>query len=212
MDPQPASPAAIPTSPSQASQSSAAPQVTQPLPSPPPAGATIRALGANPLPPSQGPSFSGGSLAAGLLLAGLTVAALLLARRKRRSSRRLVEVLESASLGPKRSLVVARMGDELLLLGSSEGGIALLATQPAPQGLETAPLADSAAPSEDAGTGIAEAALGVIARLMGRLPAQAARPAAAASPVSPFDGLLTESLEDVELRQKLSAGQAGMVR
>jgi hypothetical protein len=58
------------------------------------------------------------------------VAALVLARRRHRVAR-VVDIVETASLGPRRSLVVARVGDELLLLGSSEGGIALLATRPA---------------------------------------------------------------------------------
>src|SRR5690349_20368131 len=75
-------------------------------------------------------SLSPGPMAAALLLAALAAAAVVLARRKRRAPR-LVEVLESTSLGPKRSLVVARLGDELLLLGSCEGGIALLSTRPA---------------------------------------------------------------------------------
>jgi flagellar biogenesis protein FliO len=184
----------------------AAPAAAQPHPAPPESGAALRALSSPPI-PAPASSFSAGSLAAGLLLAGLTVAALVLARRKRRSSRRLVEVLESASLGPKRSLVVARMGDELLLIGSSEGGIALLSSQPASPLLGAAPL--EAAPAEvaverPALPGVAGAALGLIARLKGSAPA--------APPAQAFEGLLTDSLEDVELRQKLSAGQAGMVR
>jgi len=76
-------------------------------------------------PPAAGP------IAAGLLLAALALAALVTARRRRRAPR-LVEIVESASLGPKRTLVVARLGEELLVLGSSEGGIALLASRPAP--------------------------------------------------------------------------------
>jgi hypothetical protein len=65
-----------------------------------------------------------------LLLAALAAAALVLARR-RRGAPRMIQIVETASLGPKRSLVVARVGDELLLLGSSEGGIALLTARPA---------------------------------------------------------------------------------
>jgi flagellar protein FliO/FliZ len=79
--------------------------------------------------PSAG-AFSPGPLVAGLFLALLAAAALLLARRRRRVAR-IIDILESASLGPKRSLVIARLGDELLVLGSSEGGIALLSTRPA---------------------------------------------------------------------------------
>jgi hypothetical protein len=39
-----------------------------------------------------------------------------------------IQILETASLGPKRSLVVARVGEETLVLGTSEAGITLLKT------------------------------------------------------------------------------------
>jgi len=62
----------------------------------------------------------------GLLLAALAVGAFLFARRRRATIHRHIEILETTSLGPKRSLVVARIGDETMVLGISEAGIALL--------------------------------------------------------------------------------------
>jgi flagellar biogenesis protein FliO len=52
-----------------------------------------------------------------------------LARRRRAIAReRHIEILETATLGPKRSIVVARVGGETLVLGTSEAGITLLRT------------------------------------------------------------------------------------
>lgn len=103
-----------------------------------------------PLPSTS--SFSPGSLVAGLFLAALAAAAFVMARRKRRAPR-LVEILESASLGPKRAIVVARLGDEILVLGSSEGGVALLSTRPAAAfcGADPSPRSRLAAPRPDRG-------------------------------------------------------------
>jgi flagellar protein FliO/FliZ len=188
---------------------------------PPP---TLALTGASPSIPSAPSSFSPGSLAAGLLLAALAVAALVLARRRQRVAR-VVEIVETASLGPRRSLVVARVGDELLLLGSSEGGIALLTTRPA--SLAARPVAqDAAAPRaaravDGAMSGLRDALLARAApaappdptaprlreRILARLKPRAAAPATAA-----FESLLAESVEDVELRRKLAAGQIGSVR
>ena len=60
------------------------------------------------------------------LLAILAAGAYFFARRRRTVSVRRIQILETASLGPKRSLVVARIGDETLILGTSEAGITLL--------------------------------------------------------------------------------------
>lgn len=65
-----------------------------------------------------------------LLLGALAVAAYLVARRRRGTIHRHIEILETASLGPKRSLVVARIGDDTFVLGSSEAGITLLRGSP----------------------------------------------------------------------------------
>ena len=107
---------------------------------------------------------------------------LFFARRRRRGTR-LVHVIESAPIGPKRSVVVCRLGDELLVLGSSEAGVTLLATRPAP--------VQPAAALE-------ESQAGVLARMgLARKPG--------------FEELLAESAEDLELRRKLAAGRAGRV-
>ncbi len=164
-----------------------------------------------PLPSSS--TFSPGPVAAGLLLAGLAAAALVMARRRGRTPR-LVEIVESASLGPRRSLVVARLGDEILLLGSSEGGVTLLSTRPAAGLVRTqAPRTESTfgAPlfgPSDSGpplpTGRVSQILGRLSGLRSRL---GLRPRTSSAPL--FDTLLTESQEDVELRRKLAAGRAG---
>ncbi len=196
--------------------------------------ASLSGLGdATPTLPSQ--AFSPGPLAAGLVLALLAAAAFVLARR-RRGVPRLVEILESASLGPKRSLVVARLGGEILLLGSSEGGISLLSSRPA-EGLVPAPapkpvsapadsrradepgpratLAASHATELDPPSGLrgllhrAAARAGLLARGSRGRPAP---PAAEAGRRAGFESLLAESVEDVELRRKLAAGGVGHVR
>lgn len=74
-----------------------------------------------------------------ILLAGLAVAAYLFARRRRVPKLRQIEILETASLGPKRSLVVARVGDETLVLGTSEAGITLLKTTGGPSSSDAPP-------------------------------------------------------------------------
>jgi flagellar protein FliO/FliZ len=128
-------------------------------------------------------------------LAALAVAAVVLGRR-RRAAPRLVQVIEQTSLGPKRALVLARLGEEMLLLGSSEAGIALLKSQPAPA--EAGLPRPAAAPAP-----------GAIASVVARL--KPARRAAAPGQAG-FEDLLAESAEDQELRRKIAAGRAGSVR
>jgi flagellar biogenesis protein FliO len=157
------------------------------------------------------------ALPAASALAALAAVALLLSRRRGRSSGRLVEVVETASLGPKRQLVVARMGEALLLLASSESGITLLSTQPAPQEAvagvpaedeASAPVADAApATPEEAADADApeEPPSASVASLWERL-RRRGRPAEPS-----FEALLQETAEDLELRRKLSRGLAGKV-
>ena len=69
-----------------------------------------------------------------LVIGILAVAAVIFARRRKKQVG-WIRVLESTSVGPKRSLVVAQVGDETVLFGSSEAGITLLKsglTRPAP--------------------------------------------------------------------------------
>ena len=145
-----------------------------------------------------------GPVALLLLLAG---AALLLSRRRRAPSRR-IQVLETTALGPKRSLVLARLGDELLLLGASDAGITLLRSQVSPREARAAATveAPAAPPARVAGDTTA-----VLIDLAARL--VPGRRRAEPSPRSPaFEALLAESDEDQELRRKLAAGRGGSVQ
>jgi hypothetical protein len=177
---------------------------------------------------------------------------MVMARRRRRAPR-LLDVLESVSLGPKRALVVARLGDELFVLGSSEGGISLLSTRPAagvvdesarsaaagraaPGGLSSPggggaadelrqelrraggyptarseSIAPSGGPPPQVHDSLGTAACDSTPGLKGKVLDLFSRLRARARPPAPprFDALLTESLEDVELRRKLAAGLSG---
>jgi flagellar protein FliO/FliZ len=162
-----------------------------------------------------------------LLLVGLGVAATLLSRR-RATRTRMIRIVETASIGPRRSLVVACIGGRTMVLGVSEAGVSLLDAQ---AGTLTPPPASAKAQS----TSLEEAALGL--RGFGHADAQAESAQSAQSTddgkhegsllsrlfhrVQPtaetagraheFDELLAESLDDQELRRKLSLGEAGRV-
>lgn len=140
-------------------------------------------------------------------LLALAVAALL-ATRRRQQAPRLVRVLETTGIGPKRALVVAQIGDEVMVIGSSEAGLQLLAARPA--GLEpqaAAPARLQAVPDPaPAAAPVRGAVLGLLSRLRG------ARPATPGQAAPAFDALLAESTEDLELRRKLALGQPGSVR
>ena len=138
----------------------------------------------------------------------LAAAALLLSRRRRAPSRR-IQILESAALGPKRSLVLARLGDEVLLLGSTDSGITLLRAQPAgtPAELVSFRAADEAA-RQPAPARPGAALVDIATRLVPHR-----RRRGEPDPRNPaFEALLAESAEDQELRLKLSRGLAGSVR
>jgi flagellar biogenesis protein FliO len=160
--------------------------------------------------PAAGPAFPGGAALAApvvmlLLLAG---AALLLSRRRRAPTRR-IQVLETTALGPKRSLVLARLGDELLLLGASDAGITLLRSQPSPR--DALALAPPAEAPISLPTRAAYDTTAVLVDLAARL--VPGRRRAEPTPRSPaFEALLVESDEDQELRRKLAAGRGGSVR
>jgi len=167
---------------------------------------TLAAATATPTPtptptaiPTLAPSapLTPGLVGAAAVLAALAAAALMLTRRRTRRER-VLEVIESTSIGPRRHLVVARLGDELLVLGSSEGGIALLTTTPAPLAARRPAAAPAPAASIQEGRGF-----GLLARL---------RLAPQRTPAPVYDSLLSESVEDLELRRKLAAGQSGSVR
>ncbi|MGC4120563.1 MAG: flagellar biosynthetic protein FliO [Myxococcales bacterium] len=124
------------------------------------------------------------------LLAVAGVAALLL--RKKSKNDGLVHVLETASLGPKRALLLTRVGQKTLLLGSSEAGISLLAS------LDDVMLPEPAAlPEREREEGQA----GLLSRLLKA--GRGSQPS--------FSDLLAETAEDQDLRRKLEAGLPGRV-
>jgi flagellar protein FliO/FliZ len=111
--------------------------------------------------------------------------------RRRSSGGRNITLIESASLGPKRSVVVADILGERMVLGVSEAGIAVLSTRPAPL---VAPVTPSV-PAQTAPP------MTFFDRLRGRVP----------TPPSSFEDTLRE-IEEGELRAKLALGQRGVVR
>lgn len=173
-----------------------------------------------------------------MLLAGVAVAAYLFTRRKRAAAHRQIEILESASLGPKRSLIVARVGEETLFLGASEAGITLLkssgsAAQAVPAAAGEAPraaspaneleqsLTDALADVPEPSAPVAAATPASFRSIEGGLATLFGR-GAASIPARPetretrgnarFDEILEDSLEDQELRRKLAAGMSARVR
>jgi flagellar biogenesis protein FliO len=146
------------------------------------------------------PKSTWSSLAApGFALAALCALAFALTRRRGRVARS-IRVVETASLGPKRSLVIADVMGERMVLGVSEAGISVLSTRAAPQ-REPDPFVIP----EPLGTTAPSPALEMsfLDRMLGRVP----QPNAVAS----FDEALRDSLEDQELRAKLSLGQRSVV-
>jgi flagellar biogenesis protein FliO len=133
-----------------------------------------------------------GLIAPALALAGLAALAFSLTRKKALGGRN-INVIEAASLGEKRSLVIADVLGERLVLGVSEAGVTVLMNRPAPARepepfVVPPPVAAPVAPR-----------MGFFERLRGR-----AQPKA-------FDASLQESIEDQELRAKLAAGIRGVV-
>jgi flagellar biogenesis protein FliO len=158
-----------------------------------------------------------GAAAGALAVVALGAAAYFLRNQKARKAS-LIEVLETAPLGPRRSLVLARVGGKTLLLASSEAGISMLENvgdlaaredgdgfagnagrfdEPAPQPALLARLRKFAQPK------LASAAPDPFAKLSKYL-----KPAAAPQ----FDALFAEEQEDQELRMKLLAGQSARVQ
>jgi flagellar biogenesis protein FliO len=116
--------------------------------------------------------------------------------RRRRTLGRSITLVESAALGPKRSLVIADVMGERLVLGVSEAGIAVLSTRPSPEPQPFVVPAAVALPNA------AEAPrMSFFDRLMGRVP----------KPPASFDEALRDTFEDQELRAKLALGQRSVV-
>ncbi len=57
-------------------------------------------------------------------------AALVFARRKQQATPKMLEIVETHGLGGRRSLIVARIAGETVLLGASEAGLTLLLARP----------------------------------------------------------------------------------
>ncbi len=131
-------------------------------------------------------------LAPALGIVGLAALAFTLKRRKQLGGRSIT-IVEAASLGEKRSLVIADVMGERLVLGVSEAGVTVLMNKPVPEG-EAGPIVLPPALS-----GPVHQPMGFFARLKGRSPAPA------------FDAALQESIEDQELRAKLAAGVRSVV-
>jgi flagellar biogenesis protein FliO len=151
-----------------------------------------------------------GPAAGALAVVALGGVAYFLRNRKKQKSTH-IEVLETAALGPKRALVLARVGGKTLLLASSEAGISLLEnvgdlTMPLEHAAETEPQPP-------------HAILDKLRKFSQRpLPSASADPFARLSkylkptPAPQFDALFAEEQEDQELRMKLLAGQPARVQ
>ncbi|MFO0596313.1 MAG: flagellar biosynthetic protein FliO [Myxococcaceae bacterium] len=137
----------------------------------------------------------GSLMVPGLALAGLAAFAWAMRKRRRAITGQGIQVLEATSLGDKRSLVIADVLGERLVLAVSEAGVAVLMSKPAPATepeVVTLPPASNLSPP-------APRALSFFDRLRGRSTAPA------------FDAALQESVEDQELRAKLAAGVRSVV-
>lgn len=158
-----------------------------------------------------------------LLLGALGIVGLRFAK-KRRGMGRHVQILETTQLGPKRSLIVAKVGGETLLLGSSEAGIALIQVRPSasmqdqaaqrdtdehldisPKWADVLPVDFTAKPVNDDDGGQAK----MLSRLFKkrRTDIPEAWPFANVLDAS----MLDESIEDRELRDKLAMGMEARV-
>ena len=177
---------------------------------------------------ASGGSGAASTVMAVVLLAGLAIAGVVFARR-RTARPRMIKIVETASIGPRRSLVIANVGGRTMVLGVSEAGVALLDAQIA----AIAPEAANAQPASlgDESDVVSEqsvAGLRALAQaqsqgdeptstsetknessLLSRLFHHQTAPLASSS--REFEDLLSESLEDQELRRKLSLGESGRV-
>ena len=193
---------------------------------------------------SPGPSASGYSAGeakssssmvstflAAAILVGLGVAAVLFTRR-RATRVRMIRIVETVSIGPRRSLVVACIGGRTMVLGVSEAGVSLLDTPVAPAFPPPVPEKASPLPFEDAALSlrnlVLEKAQATMSEdpeqqgsLLGRLFHRAEPSSKTARRAREFDevlsenltseGFASESFEDQDLRRKLASGQAGRV-
>ena len=224
--PSPAASAPPPVEPSPPAAPAAAPvpaPPAPPAPSPAPPAPILAAVPA-PLPAlaptvrtppvSEPGSRSGGFGGTAPVLVAMLLAAasiFLIWRRRRQHGLGLIRILESASLGPKRSLVVAQIGGQKLILGASEAGITLLS--PIGSSLSQADGEDPTLVNET-GPGPAEGEKGLLARLFSRRREEQFLPEeeGPSTMAEDFRDLLEENIEDEELRRRLQAGAGGRTR
>ena len=209
--PAPATPAAAPAMPAAAPATPAAAPAT-------PASALAPAHSSSaPMAAVAGATHSGSSLVLAVVLLVAVGGGVLVLTRRRTRRPGLIQILETAAIGPKRALLVARVNGQTMVLGASEAGIALLGslegkTEPQvvavmgnlpavkEQPDDSGPEVTIDAPSEPEGE------MGVLSRLFGHRPKDSSERDAAA-----FRELLEESYEDQELRNKLAQGLSGKV-
>ncbi len=167
---------------------------------------------------AQPQGFASWALGLGAL-AALGAGAFFAAKRRARSPH-IVNIVETANLGPKRSLVIAKVGAETLLLGTSEAGISLLTTvrgdasltaaedalaaglSPAALEAELDELPPAPAPAAPQEPRPSEGQASLLDRLLSHKPHK---------PEVSFESLLAESAEDRDLRRKLESGMVGRV-
>ena len=152
------------------------------------------------------------------LLVGLGVAAAVFARRRVKGSR-MIRIVETASIGPKRSLVVACIGGRTMVLGVSEAGVSLLDSQGSSPVISEAPARLPPVNDVDTAAGLRSQPFHEVdgseqkneSSLLSRLFPRSKATAEDDHRSHDFENLLSESLEDEELRRKLSLGEAGRV-
>jgi flagellar biogenesis protein FliO len=168
---------------------------------------------------------------AAAILVGLAVAAVWFARR-RASRTRMIRIVETASIGPRRSLVVACIGGRTMVLGVSEAGVSLLDAPAMPVSFPTVPETEKAPPLEDPTLSLRNMLLGKAqattsedpkqeGSLLRRLFHRAEPSIETDRRTRAFDEVLSENLasenfasesfDDQELRRKLALGEAGRV-
>lgn len=147
------------------------------------------------------PTFEWTNLVAPTLaLLGLAGLAFALRRRQGHAPRN-IRVVETAAIGPRRSLVIADILGERVVLAVSEAGMTVLSTRAAPSpALEPHTEPESLQIPDIQPIRRTIPTMGFFQRLFGK-------PAA----TQPFDEMLGESIEDQELRAKLAAGLKGYV-
>ncbi len=165
-----------------------------------------------PAPPSGVPF---GWILSVVVLAGVSI--LLLWRQRRRTGGGMIRIVETASLGPRRALVVAEVNGDRLILGTSEAGITLLT--PLPPGLGGTGTSEEVEPAPE---DIIEEELppegekGMLSRLFRRTRERAAVASeddeGPSTMAEDFKDLLDDTMEDEELRRRLQSGRGGQVK